>query len=184
MADTFSTISENNLFKAVGDYITSLVSCEVVEAQNNRVPMPKGSFVAMTMLNLIPLETNSHTVTAVTESILTPSQMTMQIDCYGVQSGERAQSISSLFRDDYACQMFKDSGLDIQPFYASNPRQMPLVNGEGQYERRWTFNLEMQVNHSITLTAETAGMLAIGTPPDGQQIGTVSINSDGINKVD
>lgn len=183
MAHT-SALTESDVFKVLRAYVQSLVDCEVIQSQVNRAAMPKGEFVAMTALSLAPIETNIHSVTWDAELIKTPSQMAIQIDCYGKESGANAQAISALFRDDYACKFFADSGFDLQPLYASDPQQMPLINGEDQYEKRWFFTVNIQVNHSIDLSKETAKMIAIGTPPVNQQIGTVYINSDGINKVD
>lgn len=192
-----TSITETEIFTTVRTYIMKLVDCEVIRAQKNRAAMPVGAFVSMSAGALRPLETNRHTIRTETVDDVdteyidtdTPSQMTIPVDCYGAGSGESAQAISAMFRDDYACQVFRAVGHDIQPLFATDPQQMPLVNGEDQYEERWTFNLELQVNHKITISTdttwmETAGMLAIGTPPTGQAIGTVFVNGDGIIQAD
>src|SRR5487761_2182743 len=114
---------------------------EVVLAQGNRVPMPGGMFIAMTPLMRTRLETNVVSyvdpVTAIGSRLdLMPTRFTRQIDCYAAGSGDVAQMIAALFRSEYATASMDGSG--ATPLYAGEPRQMPIVNGESQYEERWT----------------------------------------------
>ena len=189
------SITESDVLALVRRYIKTLVSCEIRKTQVNRVAMPKGEFVALSPVTVSKrLSTNVHSLAGTVVDVMAPCQISVQVDCYGPGSDVKAQTISTLFWDDYACQIFKESEFDIQPLYASDPQQIPLVNGEEQYEQRWTLKLEMQANYRFTASTSpadpsaeymaTAGMLAIGTPPIDQEIGTVYVNGDGINKVD
>ena len=159
--DVFPSILEMNVFTALRTFILSLVACEVIRTQTNRVPMPKGDFIAMTQLRAVPLETNTHTYTATSETILRPTQFDIQIDSYGASAADRAQTIATLLRDDIACQSFLASGYDIQPLYAGDAHQMPLVTGEEQYLERWTFECSLQINPTITQTISSANTLAV-----------------------
>jgi hypothetical protein len=86
----------------------------------------------------------------------------VQIDCYGALANERAATISMLLRDNYACASFTTSGYDIQPLYADNAQQMPLIDGESQYLERWFFNAVLQYNPVITVNQDTANAIDVG----------------------
>lgn len=163
MSDILPSILETNVFNALRTFILAYVSCEVVRAQGNRVPMPAGDFIALTPIAAVPLSTNVHTYTATQETVRRPTQFTIQIDCYGKASADRAQTLATLLRDDVAIQSFAASGYDIAPLYAEDAHQMPLIDGEQQYEERWTFNAVLQANPTVTLTTETANTLTVTT---------------------
>ena len=161
MSDTLPSILETNVFAALRAFILSLVSCEVIRTPINRVAMPVGDFIALTPLASVALATNTDTYSASAEMILRPMQYTVQVDCYGSSAGDRANTIAALFRDDYACQSFRASGFDVQPLYAGDAHQMPLVTGEEQYLERWTFECVMQANPVVTVPAQTASSLTV-----------------------
>lgn len=143
------SITETQVFTALRSFILGLVSCEVIRLPANRVAMPLGEFIGLSPLSNIPLSTNVAAHTGVVKSVLRPSQITVQVDCYGASAGDRATAITTLFRDAYACEILAPSG--IQPLYATDARQMPLVDGEGQYVERWTFDCALQTNSVLTL---------------------------------
>ena len=156
------SILETNVFVAMRAFILSALACEVIRSQTNRVSTPKGDFVALTPTSLIPLETNTDTWTDTAKSVKRPAQMSIQVDVYGANSLDLAQTIAALFRDDYACQSFKSSGFDMQPLYASDAQQMPIISGEDTYIERWTFECVLQVNPVITVPIQTANTLIAG----------------------
>jgi hypothetical protein len=162
MSAIIPSITETNLMTALRGFILSVVDCEVIRTQVNRVAMPVGDFIALTALSGIPLSTNVTTYTSSTKSIERPTQWTVQIDCYGALANERAATISMLLRDNYACASFTTSGYDIQPLYADNAQQMPLIDGESQYLERWFFNAVLQYNPVITVNQDTANAIDVG----------------------
>lgn len=93
----------------------------------------------------------SQTMAAGVKNILSPFKVTVQLDVHGPNSGDNAQTIASLFFDDYAAQAFAASGFDVAPLYANDPHQMPFINGEQQYEQRWVIDLAMQCNPVVTV---------------------------------
>lgn len=163
MTATYASILEADVFTALRTFILALVDCEVVRTQVNRVAMPKGDFIAMTPMGSVQLETNAHTYGATSETVMRPTQYTIQVDCYGAKAGDRAQTLVTMLRDDYAVQSLASGGKDIAPLYADDAHQMPLIDGEQQYEARWTFNSVLQYNPAVTLTTETADTLTVGT---------------------
>ena len=48
------------------------------------------------------------------ETFLQPTRVTIQLDVHGPNSADNAQTISTLFRDDYAVQFFKGTGFDVK----------------------------------------------------------------------
>lgn len=153
------SITETQVFTALRAFVLTIVSCEVVRLPANRVPMPAGAFVGLSPVSNIPLSTNVASYTDTAKNVERASQITLQVDCYGPGSGDRATAISTLLRDAYACEQFAASGFDIQPLYAGDAKQLPLVDGEQQYEERWSFEAVMQFNPVITLPQDSATSL-------------------------
>ncbi|OYV48595.1 MAG: hypothetical protein B7X10_02855, partial [Burkholderiales bacterium 21-58-4] len=65
-----------------------------------------------------------------------------QIDCYGPLSSDWAAMLSTLLRDEYAC----DAMAGVQPLSADDPKMVALVDGEQQYEERWSITALLQYN--------------------------------------
>lgn len=82
-------------------------------------------------------------------NVLQPTELTFQLDVHGPNSSENSQTISTLFRSDYAAQIFKDADPTTQPLYADDPRQLPFINGEQQYENRWSIDVMIQANETV-----------------------------------
>jgi hypothetical protein len=56
-----------------------------------------------------------------------------------------------MLRDDYAMAQFSTSGFDVTPLYADDPKQVPFLNGEQQYETRWIVEAVLQVNPVVSV---------------------------------
>lgn len=155
------SITETNIITALRAFVLSIVDCEVIRAPVNRAAMPLGDFVVLSPLTNIPLSTNVSTLTGSTRSIMRPSQIGIQVDCYGGTAGDRATAISTLLRDQYAVDSFAASGFDMAPLYAGDSHQMPIVDGEQQYEERWTFEATLQFNPIMTPPQDSATALNV-----------------------
>ena len=88
-------------------------------------------------------------------------QMAAQVDVYGPNSGNFAQIISALFRDEYAVSRFAAMSPAISPLYADDPRQLAFSDGEQQYENRWSIDVEMQVDETVTVPQQFADVLTV-----------------------
>ena len=88
----------------------------------------------------------STTIQAGTAAYGQPTEFTAQIDVHGPGCGDIAETVATLFRSPYACDFMAGSGYAIQPLYASDPAQLPFINGEQQYEERYTIDLRMQAD--------------------------------------
>lgn len=95
------------------------------------------------------------------ENLLQPSEIVIQLDVHGPASADNTQTITTLFRDDYAVQQFLTSGFDVAPLYADDPRQAPFDNAESQYEDRWIIDAYLQANMIITVPMQFASIVAV-----------------------
>lgn len=92
---------------------------------------------------------------------LQPTKIVVQLDVHGPNSADNSQTISTLFRDDFAVQAFKASGFDVTPLYVTDPRQLPFTNENQQTENRWVIDAHMQANPTIRAPQEFADQLDI-----------------------
>lgn len=77
-------------------------------------------------------------------------------------AGDMAQTISTLFRDEYATQSFAEQDPAVAtPLYADDPRQMPFVNDQQQYEWRWVVEACLQVNQTVTVPQQYADEIVV-----------------------
>ena len=44
----------------------------------------------------------------------------------------------------------------VVPLYADDPRQMPFINAESQYEWRWVLEAKLQVNQAVQIPQQFA----------------------------
>lgn len=215
---TTLSITEANVFKALGDFISSVVptGTKVVRGQQNRVPEPPDvNHVVMWPITKTRLATNvddytdiafhgsisgttlsvssviqgtvavglyldaenitqgthitalgahpnefvvapsqtliSSVIQAGTKDHMQSTQIVIQVDVHGPASGDNAQRISTLLRDEYATESFSSSGFDISPLYSNDARQIPFTNGEQQLEEKWTIEVVLQANPIVSV---------------------------------
>lgn len=165
------SFTEGDLFQSLRGLLASMLptSVEIIRAQINRVPEPRTTdFIVMTLLSRDRLATNiddyvdGYPLDPSVKNASASTLLTIQLDVHGPNSGENVQIISTLFRDEYATSYFDNSGLDAQALYTSDPMQVPFINGESQWENRWTVDLAIQINQIIQLSQEFADKLNAG----------------------
>ena len=139
----------------------SLVNDPAVAPGTTVTAFGTGTGLAGTYTVSVPQVVASLPLHAGFKAILERVQITVQCDVHGPASADNSQVIEAVFRDETACQAFTDTGLDLQPLYTSDPRQIPFINGEGQYENRWSIDLTMQANPVITVAQQFAGIVTI-----------------------
>ncbi len=120
----------------------------VVRGLDNLVPQPNEPYVLFTEITQQRITTNISTFTdpgvgVGARATRMGTVLTFQVDCYGPASADLANAIANLLRDDFGCRALAPVA---QPLYAGEPRLMPLVNGEEQYERRWMLEAVLQWN--------------------------------------
>lgn len=149
-------ITDQQVFAALRTFLLSILpnKTEVVQAQDNRVSMPKGGFVTMNNIGMERLSTNIDSYQSNTQGkqILTPTKFNIQLDFYGDNSPQWASQVQALFRDEYATSMFPPN---IQPLFADNPVQIPLIDSEKQYEQRWKLVASLQYNPIMSVLQQS-----------------------------
>lgn len=145
--------TQDNIFEAIRTFVLSVITCEVIQGLPNLVAMPVGGFISMTSLFQTRLLTNTsfykdtfdeNDLPTGTKDITQATEWTVQIDCYGDSSMQWANILTTLLRDDYSCRAL--AATKIQPLSADDPKQIPIVNGEQQYEQRWVITAKFQYN--------------------------------------
>lgn len=96
------------------------------------------------------------------KSVLMETELTVQLDVHGPGSADAAQQIAAVMRDEYACQFFAAANSAIAPLYASDPRQVPFLNSEEQFETRWILEACLQVQFVAAVPQQFADQLEIG----------------------
>lgn len=155
------SILESEVFTALRTFLLGILPAgtEVVKGQDNGVGEPRGpDFVELTQISMPRLATNVDTYTDPgvnpgTRNSLASMEMRVQIDVHGPSSANNSAIIATLFRDEYACIQFATVNPEIQPLYCENPKQMPFINGENQFEQRWIIDAAIQYN-PITQTPQ------------------------------
>lgn len=161
-------ITDNAVYAALGRFLSSLFGITVIRGQVNDVSMPQGDFILMNDVWKKALSTNSrhYDFNESTAGIKTHTEYCIQVDFYGEGAGDRAQTFLNLVQDEYAFQSFPDG---IKPLYATEPRQIPLITAEKNYLERWTTEVHLQFNPTVT----TQIVLIDGLP-----VSTILANGD------
>jgi hypothetical protein len=84
------------------------------------------------------------------------SRMTTQVDFHSIDgsSADMAQTVAATFRDQVAVSIFAAQPPplnQVSPLYADDPRLMPFVNENQQYEWRWVVEAVMQINQTVSV---------------------------------
>jgi hypothetical protein len=165
-------LTDDDFMTALRTFILSVLptGVEVFQSQANRVAEPIGpDFIMMTPAGRVRLATNVDLWDKTdpdpdTLTIAAATQLTVQLDCHGPNGSDFAQTISTLWRDDYGCQNLDPTGA-IAPLYATDPNQMPFINGENQYENRWVLSVVMQGTPTISTPQEFAAIVTATIVP-------------------
>lgn len=103
----------------------------------------------------------SRTLSAGALDIEQGQKVTVQLDFHSADplvEGQMASTVSTLMRDGYAVRQFRSQTPDygVAPLLADDPRQMPFLNAEQQYEWRWVVEALLQVNAVVSVPQEFA----------------------------
>lgn len=89
------------------------------------------------------------------------TEVVYQIDVHGPASADNSQTISTLFRDDFAVTQFSTEPISIAPLYADDPRQVPFFSAASQFEERWCIDVHLQISPVISAPTQFADSVAI-----------------------
>jgi hypothetical protein len=159
------TPSEDDINTVLAAFLNDILPApiEVVRGQDNRVPQPAiDNYVVIWPLRFPRLATNMEALDKGTQQTVTQAaELVMQIDVHGPASYSNVGIISTLFRSSYAVDFFKSLSDVVAPLYADDPRQMPFITAEQQYEDRWIVEAHMQVNFTTVATTQSANTLTL-----------------------
>lgn len=167
------TITESEFLAALRTFLLGILPAgvEVVGTQDNRVPEPASpDYIVMTPTGRVRLATNTDTwdmanPAADTMHMAQPTQLNVQLDIHGPNGSDLAQRIATLTRDYYGCDN-TDEGT-IQPLYATDGTQAPFINGEGQFENRWTMTVALQATPIVSTPQQFAAIVTATIEPPG-----------------
>lgn len=92
---------------------------------------------------------SSETLAGGGATVYTPTQLSMQLDFHGPDGPNSVQKFINLFRDSFGVKFFASLRGDVVPLHADSARQAPFINGEQNYETRWTTDAIMQINELV-----------------------------------
>ena len=95
------------------------------------------------------------------------AEITVQLDFHTADNSasDMAQTVSTLLRDLYGTDFFRTQPAPfnaITPLYADDPRYMPFINENQQYEWRWTLDCCLQINQVVATPQQFADTAVIG----------------------
>ena len=96
------------------------------------------------------------------------TEIVVQLDCHSanvLDSADHAQMISTLFRDEYATSFFAALPAPLNavtPLYADDPKMIPFINAENQWETRWVVEAFIQANQVISAPQPAADAIELG----------------------
>jgi hypothetical protein len=161
-------ITEDTLITQLRAWLLTLLPAgvEVRRSQQNGVPMPAGAFVAITTIVMPKLATNVSSWAPGAsnpgqENNQTSTRWDVQMDFYGSGASQNSVIVANLVRTSSASSYFEGAGGLLAPLYAGDPRNNAMINGEQQYEARWTVEASFQFNPTITTSLDFAASLAV-----------------------
>lgn len=111
----------------------------------------------------------SETMSAGAKTMTASEEWTLQLDFHAPDylAGDFARTVSISYRDEFATGFFSALSAPLNnctPLYADDPRQVPFINGENQYEWRWSLDAHMQVDETVSIPAEYADSISLTMP--------------------
>jgi hypothetical protein len=141
-----ATVTHNQIYREVRAYLLGLFSCppsSVIQGYQNDAPLPNNAIV-MTILFEHSLDVAANYYEPVEDKAVVQQsvEITMQIDFYGEESGDRARKLCNLWKNHYTTARLSS----CQPLCAKDPMQMTFINEQSRYEQRWMVELTLQYN--------------------------------------
>lgn len=148
-AVAFGTITVGNTL-----FGTGVAANTVIGAQATGTPGGVGTYA------ITPTQTlTSRKLASGVQYFLQPTNFHIQLDVHGPASAENAQTISTLMRDEYSTSAFYALNPNVSPLFADDPRQLPFLNDQNQYENRWVISAQVQVSATVTVPFQFADQI-------------------------
>lgn len=93
------------------------------------------------------------------------TEIVFQLDFHSNDMGvasDMAETFTTLFRSDYGVTTFTALNPYVTPLYSEDPKQVPFINDQEQYEDRWIVEAHVQADQTVSgLPQQYADVLAI-----------------------
>lgn len=163
MANYIASIAVDDVIDALKAFLVPFIpdgQNQIIRGQQNRVPQPINPCVVLTELLEVDLSQPRQDYQPLdsTATLHGPSRIDVQVDFYGELSSDYCKAVKSAFRTMWATSQFPKN---IQPLYASDGIQSPMISGEAQWQSRWTLTVSLQYNPVVTVPQEFADELGV-----------------------
>lgn len=108
---------------------------------------------------------SSRTLSAGQMDLEQGAEYVVQIDFHsaGLQASDYAMTVSTTFRDPFATEFFAAQVPSYAaPLYADDPRQVPFINDQQQWEWRWVLEAHLQANPVVVIPQQYADEIDVG----------------------
>lgn len=146
--------SEDEVFDTLWGWVTSLfdptLAAQIAKADQNATSTLYGTYALIRPGVREALNQTIRTYDAAAGAVSNElhTGYWYQVDCYGPQAPDWANTIAAMWRTMWSTDALR--GAALIPLYADQPQQLNIVNGEGQYEQRYMVKLHAQVNQVAT----------------------------------
>lgn len=160
MALTVS-LTADSIYDSVHAFLKSVLGWDkekIVRAFQDNVPTPFGyPFIYMSIKQNTRNSTNSRAYSSLTSKagVSWSNILDVQLDFYGQDSMDDAQIVKGIFRDDYAVDFFRSSGL--VPLYADEPMMSASEDEKGNFMVRNTMILHFNTHPSVVIPQDFFG---------------------------
>lgn len=107
----------------------------------------------------------SRTLSTGAKTLTQSAEVIVQLDFHSADgtSGDMAQAVSTLLRDEYGTGQFADQSPNygVTPLHADDPAQRPFVNENQQVEWRWVLDAHLQANQTVSVPQQYADAVAV-----------------------
>ena len=157
---TVSSVARGSISPGATLFGVGVASNTVIQTQTGGTPGGMGTYT-VSPTQTVASETLSSGATNATQN----TQIVYQIDVHGPNSSDNAQVISTLFRDPWGVDWFNAyavaNGVNVCPLFADDPRQVPFINAENQYETRWIVEAHLQSNQTVSVPQQYADAVTV-----------------------
>ncbi len=158
----------DNIIDVLAGYIEPIAG-KCLQAQANRVPMPKDQFCILTPLRFTRLSTtrelkqDTGSPDTSTMGYTEVRQADIQVDIYGQGAGDRAIALETTFTSGYGYDIIKAIDARLAPLYSSPAIQAPMINAESQWQGRYTLTLSLQAHITVSFQQDYFDKAEIST---------------------
>jgi hypothetical protein len=123
----------------------------IIQAQTSGLPGDAGTYTVSRSQTVA-----TRTLSAGLRSLEEGAEVTVQLDFHSADNtaSDLAQMVSAALRDSYGVE--KMAGTGVTPLYADDPRYMPFINENSQYEWRWILEAKFQANQVVRVPQQYA----------------------------